>query len=74
MIPFVENLKENKSDFEGSLKKSFEGLEKTKNMTANKGRSSYLGENVIGYYDGGAYLVYHILQIIFEFITKNKIN
>lgn len=47
---------------------ALEGVEKTKEIIATKGRASYLGERSIGHQDAGATSTYLILKTIYECI------
>lgn len=46
-----------------------EGAEKTKSMTANKGRASYVGERSLDHPDAGAMALGIIFTELYEFIT-----
>lgn len=62
---------EGKSDIEclnESQMASLEGVEKTKEIIATKGRASYLGERSIGHQDAGATSSYLILKTVYECI------
>lgn len=62
---------EGKSDIEclnESKMASLEGVEKTKEIIATKGRASYLGERSIGHQDAGATSSYLILKTVYECI------
>jgi dihydroxyacetone kinase-like protein len=73
LIPATESLKSSASKREDMLlafKKSVEaaenGAESTKEITAHKGRASYLGDRSIGYYDAGAKAIAVILSAIYN--------
>ena len=53
MVPALEALKET-GDLKAALAAAEEGVEKTKDMIATKGRASYLGERSLGHQDPGA--------------------
>lgn len=53
MVPALEVLKENRS-LAAALAAAEEGVERTKDMIATKGRASYLGERSLGHQDPGA--------------------
>lgn len=44
-----------------------EGMVSTRDMLALKGRASYLGEKTIGHLDPGAYSMYLIFQVFYDF-------
>lgn len=52
---------------------AFNGVEKTKEIIATKGRASYLGDRSIGYQDAGATSSYLILKTIYECIKGEYI-
>lgn len=79
LIPATESLKNSISEQEDMLlafKKSVEaaenGAESTKEIKANKGRASYLGDRSIGYYDAGAKAIAVILANIFNKYFKSS--
>lgn len=49
-----------------------EGMDKTINIIATKGRASYLGERSIGHQDAGATSLYLILNTIVEDLVEEK--
>lgn len=49
---------------------ALKGVNNTKNISARKGRASYLGERSIGHQDPGATSSYLILNVIYEEIKK----
>ena len=55
-----------KSAMESMVKAAKKGAESTKDMIAQKGRSSYAGERSIGYEDAGANTVFFILNAFYE--------
>lgn len=54
--------------FSKALIKGKEGIEKSKNIIATKGRASYLGERSIGHLDPGSISSYIILETINELL------
>lgn len=53
---------------DNAQKAAYEGVEKTKEIKATKGRASYLGDRSIGHQDAGATSSYLILKTIYEYI------
>lgn len=53
MVPALEALKESRS-LSAALAAAQDGVERTKDMIATKGRASYLGERSLGHQDPGA--------------------
>jgi len=47
--------------------KAKEGMESTRDISANKGRASYLNERSIGHIDPGAYSTYLIIETVYEY-------
>ena len=66
MVPALEALKET-GDLKAALAAAEEGVEKTKDMIATKGRASYLGERSLGHQDPGA----TSFTLLFSVIAKN---
>lgn len=71
--PAVNSLKESKEKGLSSIESlekaqsvALEGVEKTKEIKATKGRASYLGDRSIGHQDAGATSSYLILKTIYE--------
>ena len=63
---YMEALKET-GDLKAALAAAEEGVEKTKDMIATKGRASYLGERSLGHQDPGA----TSFTLLFSVIAKN---
>ena len=63
MVPALEALKAT-SDLKAALAAAEEGVEKTKDMIATKGRASYLGERSLGHQDPGATSFTLLLSVI----------
>lgn len=57
---------------EKGAKAARDGAEKTKSMTANKGRASYVGERSLDHPDAGAMALGIIFTELYEFITTLK--
>ena len=53
---------------DNAQKAAYEGVEKTKEIKATKGRASYLGDRSIVHKDAGATFSYLILKTIYEYI------
>jgi dihydroxyacetone kinase-like protein len=58
--------------FEKALSAAIAGSESTINLTAKKGRASYLGERSIGYKDPGSVIVCIIFESAYDYL-KNKL-
>lgn len=75
LIPAIEIFENeiknmNSSSYKNILNASIEGAEKTKNMFPKKGRSSYLGERVIGFEDPGAKCISLLFNVWYEQIIN----
>lgn len=72
--PAVEVLKNSKLESKEVLKETLDvakkGMQYTKEITAKKGRASYLGERSIGHQDPGATSCYIMLETIFDKIVS----
>ena len=73
--PYLNSLIESKEKglsiiecLDNAQKASYEGLEKTKEIKATKGRASYIGDRSIGHQDAGATSSYLMLKTIYEYI------
>jgi dihydroxyacetone kinase-like protein len=73
LIPATESLKCSAAEqedmllaFKKSVKAAENGAESTKEIAANKGRASYLGDRSVGYYDAGAKAIAVILSDVFN--------
>ncbi|MGL5328424.1 MAG: dihydroxyacetone kinase subunit DhaL, partial [Peptostreptococcaceae bacterium] len=71
--PALNSLKESKEQglsaiesLEKAQNAALEGVERTKEIKATKGRASYLGDRSIGHQDAGATSSYLILKTIYE--------
>ncbi|WP_040210375.1 dihydroxyacetone kinase subunit DhaL [Clostridium polynesiense] len=70
-----ESLQENRKAAEAfriASETAFKKMEDTKNISAKKGRASYLGERSIGHIDPGAASSYLIIKTIGEYLAKEE--
>lgn len=57
--------------FEKALSAAVSGSESTINLTAKKGRASYLGERSMGYKDPGSVIICIIFESVYNYLKNN---